>query len=58
MEDELWDKLVESFEIAAYQEVNNENVERKSQTPMQKTPSRRAPRDTYVHRNSPRRKIN
>ena len=56
--DELWDKMIESFEIAGYREVKNEDVESESQAPMQETPSRRTSGDDNVHRMSPRRKIN
>jgi hypothetical protein len=58
IKDELWDKIVESFEIVGYREVKNENVESESQAPLQETPSRRAPGDAYVYRDSPRRKKN
>lgn len=58
IKDELWDKMIESFEAGGYEEVKDENVESGSQAPLQKTPSRRAPGDAYVHRDSPRRKVN
>ncbi len=56
--DELWDKMIESFEIAGYREVKNEDVESESQAPMQETPCGGARRDTYVSGCSPKRKIN
>lgn len=56
--DELWDKMIESFEIAGYREVNSENVESESQAPLQETPSRGAPGDDNVLGVPPRRKIN
>jgi len=36
IKDELWDKIVESFEIVGYREVKNENVESESQAPTKK----------------------
>ncbi len=56
IKDELWDKIVESFEIVGYREVNDEDVESGSQAPMQKTPSRGAPGNAHVRGDSPRRK--
>ena len=36
IKDELWDKMVESFEAGRYEEVKNENVESESQAPVKK----------------------
>ncbi len=35
IKDELWDKIVESFEIVGYREVNDEDVESGSQAPFE-----------------------
>jgi hypothetical protein len=58
IKNELWDKMIESFEIVGYREVNDENVESESQAPVQETPVRRAPGDALLSRGSPSRKKN
>ena len=58
IKDELWDKIIESFEVGRYEEVKNEDVESGSQAPMPKAPSRRAPGNAHVYRDSPGRKKN